>query len=238
MYCSIPKVASTNWKRTLMMIRAHSNVTDTDDLLMMPVHQDVYLRAVGFKFLNDYSAEDIKYRIRNYYKFIFVRHPIERLVSAYKDKFMRSNKWTKHFHRKYGRDIIRTYRENASDTALKYGHNVRFSEFIQYIIDMHKLGGELNKHWDTYDNLCQPCFVRYNYVGKLEHINADSSDLLQHICNGNCSFSFPEIGIKGHSLTTHVTSSIESRLPVSQLRDIEEVYQKDMDLFGYESKTT
>ena len=33
-----------------------------------------------------YDEEAIEYRLRNYFKFMFVRHPLERLVSAFRDR--------------------------------------------------------------------------------------------------------------------------------------------------------
>jgi len=43
-------------------------------------------------------------------KFIVVRHPLQRVVSAYRDKFERVNRWNQYFHKKYGRRIVFRYR--------------------------------------------------------------------------------------------------------------------------------
>jgi hypothetical protein len=53
-------------------------------------------------------------RSRRYRKFIVVRHPFDRVVSAYRDKFVKLNRWTSYFHRKYGRLIVARYRTNSS----------------------------------------------------------------------------------------------------------------------------
>lgn len=233
LYCAIPKVASTNWKRTLLLMRSPMNNTSEQDLLTMPVHQNTYMRAVGLKYLSDYDPKQIEHKVRHYYKFTFVRHPLERLLSAYKDKFVRNNKWTRHFHRRFGRHIIKTYRTNASSNALKFGYNVRFSEFVQYIIDSHASGeADLNKHWNTYSDICQPCLLNYNFVGKLENIERDSSTLLNLICVGKCDFTFPAIGTSPRR-THELMKAAYSRLSSAQIRDIESVYADDMNLFGY-----
>jgi len=39
-------------------------------------------------------------------KFIVVRHPLQRVVSAYRDKFERNNYWNQYFHNKYGKLIV------------------------------------------------------------------------------------------------------------------------------------
>lgn len=43
-------------------------------------------------------------------KFLIARHPIQRLISAYKDKFERYNK---HYHEKYGVNIVAEYRKRG-----------------------------------------------------------------------------------------------------------------------------
>lgn len=42
--------------------------------------------------------------------FLIVRHPLERLLSAYRDKFERANR---HFYEAYGKEIVRRYRPRA-----------------------------------------------------------------------------------------------------------------------------
>ena len=42
---------------------------------------------------------------------LFVRDPMERVLSAYKDKFIKDNKY---FHQWYGRGIIKRYRPNTT----------------------------------------------------------------------------------------------------------------------------
>ena len=55
--------------------------------------------------------------------FLVVRHPFERLVSAYRDKLEKTaNKKSKqhHFFEMYGREIVNKYRPNAT---ILYGKN-------------------------------------------------------------------------------------------------------------------
>lgn len=54
---------------------------------------------------------------RRYKKFLVVRHPLDRVVSAYRDKFVRQNRYSKYFHRKYGRLIVSRYRNKLQSQS-------------------------------------------------------------------------------------------------------------------------
>ena len=40
----------------------------------------------GYKYLSEWPKEEQAEILKKYYKFMFVRHPLERLLSAYRDK--------------------------------------------------------------------------------------------------------------------------------------------------------
>lgn len=66
-------------------------------------------------------------------KFIFVRHPFDRILSAFRNKL--EHPFTDEFQRRYGRKIIGQYRPYASDEAIDAGSDVSFTEFMKYIIN-------------------------------------------------------------------------------------------------------
>ena len=50
-------------------------------------------------------------RYSTYKKFMFVRHPFDRVLSAYKDKLEKKDNESRYnFHREVGRRIIKKYR--------------------------------------------------------------------------------------------------------------------------------
>jgi Sulfotransferase family len=83
--------------------------------------------------LYSFSPVDIQNRLQTYFKFMFVRDPLDRLLSAYYDKFVRIN--GTYFTERYGRRIITKYRRNATEESLAFGHDVRLDEFVKYLID-------------------------------------------------------------------------------------------------------
>uniref|UniRef100_A0A3Q2ZXM8 Carbohydrate sulfotransferase n=1 Tax=Kryptolebias marmoratus TaxID=37003 RepID=A0A3Q2ZXM8_KRYMA len=80
-YCYIPKVACTNWKRVLYALNQGEPYPDLVSIKSSTVH-----KQFKFTLLNDYSRTEIKAKLRHYTKFLFVRDPFVRLVSAYRDK--------------------------------------------------------------------------------------------------------------------------------------------------------
>ena len=86
LYCAVPKVGCTSWKvkLSLMSDSAGDKLLNTHP---SPVDTRRDIAKYGMKMLSTYSPEQIKYRTDNYFKFIFVRHPLEMIVSSYRSKF-------------------------------------------------------------------------------------------------------------------------------------------------------
>ena len=80
-------------------------------------------------FLNDFSRPEIQYRLRNYYKFMFVRNPMERLLSAYRNKFGEN---VGEFRKKYGPVIAKRFRNGRKDPTGNYD-DISFEEFIRLL---------------------------------------------------------------------------------------------------------
>ena len=112
-----------------------------------------------------YSEEELRSRLKEYAKFMFVRHPMERLVSAYRDKFVNNNRsQEKWFFSRYGRKIIKRYRANATRESFAKGHDVTFAEFVQYVIDLPRSNHHImfDNHWRPMHDLCFPCAIQYD----------------------------------------------------------------------------
>lgn len=65
-----------------MVVMGKANTTDPLSILADDSH-----RLHVFRRLDNYTSEEIRYRLDNFMKFMFVRHPFERLLSAYRNKF-------------------------------------------------------------------------------------------------------------------------------------------------------
>ena len=174
-FCFIPKVACTTWKRVLLMLTGKIGTNNAEDVPRPMVHSKTFVNKY-LSSLNNYRPDEIENRLKNYFKFMFVRHPFERIVSAYLDKFVREN----NFQTIYGTDIIKRYRPNATEESLKEGRDVTFEEFVRHVVDSASLEDQtLNEHWQKFYLTCHPCSIQYDFIGKFETLHEDAEFVLK-----------------------------------------------------------
>ena len=108
-YCAVPKVASSTLKMAMALMTGR-----VDETRPINVHDSSYMARVGLTSLhrrlatrdNGTWSTELGRKLERLRKFIVVRHPLQRVVSAYRDKFERVNRWNQYFHNKYGKPIV------------------------------------------------------------------------------------------------------------------------------------
>ena len=135
------------------------------------------------------------------------------------------------------------------------GH-VTFSEFAEFVIDEWTSGRTLDRHWMPQQNICSPCYVHYDFIGRFERLDQDTKHVLAKLTSKAAKLtSFAPIlaklislGPRGRSnITFPVSNSFKSRVPLSQertnfyanvsrdvLRKLVRLYRVDYDLFEYD----
>lgn len=239
LYCYVPKVACTNWRRVMLVLSGRVKVKDMMEIQAKDVHAK-YKRFLPT--LSDMSMEEIQYRLDNYYKFMFIREPFERLLSAYRNKLQ--SKSSKYFRNTFGRSIIKRFRESQENgdndmeeeeegADLKaMNDTVHFHEFLQYLVDPVRRE-PLNEHWAKYYKLCHPCFVNYDFVGKYDTINSDASHVLKSL-HVDHLIKFPARSASyRYSRTFTRLSDYYKDIPPQLLRRVYKSYQPDFVLFNF-----
>ncbi|XP_074648962.1 carbohydrate sulfotransferase 10-like [Tubulanus polymorphus] len=90
LYCEIPKVGTSIWRYTLLHTTGKLRTTNLSLINDLDVKQSIYFKSLGLiRSLSSYSQDEKTERLKTYFKFLFVRHPFERLLSAYLDKIVR-----------------------------------------------------------------------------------------------------------------------------------------------------
>ncbi|XP_049622050.1 carbohydrate sulfotransferase 13 [Suncus etruscus] len=226
LYCYVPKVACTNWKRVLLALNQ-----GLQDPGAIPAHE---AHARGrLPSLADFRPSEINLRLRTYLAFLFVREPFERLASAFRNKFSRP--FSNDFRQRYGTRIIRRMRPLAQPEALARGHDVRFSEFLTYLLDPRTRREEpFNEHWERAHALCHPCRLRYHVIGKFETLQEDAAFVLG-LTGVSSALRFPNPppsqpqGPSGQDRAMRLFQDIS---PFYQRR-LYELYKMDFLLFNY-----
>lgn len=162
-FCHVPKVASTSLKRMFYFIQM-----DKSDILPADISRNIVhvKNSQVLRSLKTYDIKKARYMIKHYKKLIFVRNPYTRLLSAYTDKFFAT--YSSLFRELFGKNIVKTMRtSNESDIPT-------FKEFLQYMVRYPEdKRFQTERHWMTAENLCRPCELNYDYIGKFETLKQD-----------------------------------------------------------------
>ncbi|EFX71975.1 hypothetical protein DAPPUDRAFT_326687 [Daphnia pulex] len=230
LYCDVPKVASTNLKRLMLILSGKITAKQFSSIPRLTVHDNNPMLH-----LDAFDLTDIlKIGRANYSKFIFVRHPYERLVSAYQDKLAGDNTF---FQKVIGREIVEKYRKKPTQLSLNNGHDVTFPEFVSYVVDEWKQNQrQLDVHWRPASDLCLPCSMEYDFIGKFETMNQDVDFLLQRLNESYLSNLF-KLSKTPTKTTLALWKKSIKEISHQQLSDLNDIFAEDFLLFGYPQYT-
>ncbi|XP_072916854.1 carbohydrate sulfotransferase 12-like [Hemitrygon akajei] len=243
-YCYVPKVACTNWKRIMILLSQSllNQGTPYRDPLEIPrdlVHNSSSHSTFSkfFKRYGSFSKQLMKLRLKKYTKFLFVRDPFVRLISAFRSKFAAQNN---DFYRRFARPMLRLYSNYSNppqtvDEAFSAGIKLTFTNFIQYLLDPQtEKEVPFNEHWRQVYRLCHPCQINYDFIGKLESLDEDATYLLK-LLKVDKLVQFPS------SSRNQTVASWEhewfAKIPVAWRRKLYEIYNPDFVIFGYPKPT-
>lgn len=219
LYCYVPKVASSNMRRLILALQGK---VDNPDVIKE-------FDRRGFEFLGDFNASRRDEMIKTYFKFLFVRHPLERLVSAYRHRVIgeRSD-----LHRRYGVHIVKKYRGLNSSKPVQ-GNDVTFREFIRYLLDTK--AKYMNAHWKPIFNICHPCLIPYEFIGSVDRVDIDVSALLENI-HFTRKVSFPKRQEYYNPLNKQEALIYYRNVTYHEMEKLRRLYKKDFQcfLFGRE----
>ncbi len=105
--------------------------------------------------------------MKSYWKVAILRNPLERLVSAYRDKIIGANRKT--HEKKWSKEIMSMFNVTEVD----------FDTYLQWVIKTpNKL---LNEHFAPSYLLINPCIVRYNYYGNFKRLSEEMQLVSKHL---------------------------------------------------------
>ena len=187
------------------------------------------------KRLKSYSKQDQSMILKTYFKFTFVREPFERLLSAYKDKFVYSRKMDRYLLKRHGREILKNFRPNASQRAYEELNDITFHEFVEYLV---KEGSDrttrvMDFHWDNYVNICEMCSIDYDFIGHYETMEQDITDFLAAARLPSQDARIFEAYKHTSPKTSSELLKYYSQIPLEWINSLGRIYNTSFEMFGY-----
>ena len=190
---------------------------------------------MAMRFFKRFPEQEQNRMLATYFKFTFVREPLERLVSAYKDKFVYLRSEDIYYRRLHGRDILKNYRPNASRRSLEEINDIRFGEFMEYLVKKgsDKTTRVMDQHWDNYVNVCGMCDIEYDFIGHYETMEQDLSEFIKaaRLSPQNAK------RFSGYKHTPSKTSAsllnYYSQIPLKWIDRLGQIYNASFIMFGY-----
>ncbi|KAJ7376054.1 Carbohydrate sulfotransferase 11 [Desmophyllum pertusum] len=166
---------------------------------------------------------------QTYTKFMFVREPFERLLSAYRDVFLGWWKRSADFWKSY-RKRVREYLVSSGRLGINTSaDNTTFEEFATYVVLKHRNGKDLQEHWRPMYDLCHPCYIQFDFIGHYETLMDDAQFILRKT-NVDDKVQFPEWRPTD---TNDLMQKYYSNLTLLRIAQLQSVYKDDLELFGY-----
>ena len=230
--CTIPKAGCTSWKWLLARLQqdpvVHKLYLQDMEANVNPgfIHRSGYIKRYGLKILQSFSKTKRQNILRTYTKIITVRDPMVRMMSGYRDKLVPHKDGKCPFCKHLGKNIIKHYRKDGS--ANKSHRTVTELEFLQALVGDKSLVNINGGHWASYNSLCGPCSVQYDYISQLETANEDSGNLIKFIFNSTLRLPHhhpSNSSLKYTDFLQNITSDLKQK--------VLDRYLFDMEMFGY-----
>ena len=242
-YCRLAKVGSSAWKTLLIPLISDQEMQEK----VLKMKTNLQLSSTMNELFSSKNVDTSHQKMseyltmQKYFTFVFVRHPLDRLVSAYTDKILKpkSHVW----------DYLKT------DLRQRNGQ-VNFQNFLRMVLkSLDKCNSQtttcfnskINHHWQPYYQLCEFCDVKYDYIGRLETFNHDVQEVLiqanlteyiqlrnikqvhQSTTMSTSQFEVDEDGIQAKKLTKEYFKNVEESI----VKKIIQYFELDFLLFQY-----
>ena len=163
-------------------------------------------------------------RLKAHYKIIFVRHPLSRAISAWRNKFVENHSaW----YKPWAQRMVRMFRANFTKKDLARP-TPTFLEFVRYITE----SGDNEVHWKPVWLFYRPCRFHFDFVGRLETLSDDMNFLLEKL-NITGKGQYRARDPKTRTTDLELAKKTLATLPHNIFKRLVTKYEEDFRLFGY-----
>jgi len=255
-WCPVYKAASTNWMHNLLhlagkkndeiekIIKNHPNQPNEQARIVAPLTSLSNLERIS-------KQEDARL-------LLIVRHPFDRLVSAFRDKLEQchgpqnctlENNW---YYKKYGKNIVSQYRTKAiekfGDSFFDEKNNFgaplpvmrtwrssaypSWWEFVQYILDTSP--STYDEHWKPSSLYCSVCSFPYNHILHFETIQVEERLFAEEMGAGDLIHPRWENRNDEGLHKEEILGKYFSLLDDQDINALYRIYEDDFKMFGYQ----
>lgn len=216
-FCPLPKVANSSLKAFLYEaeMREAGMKRQLRRLDKKTVHNVLFGPLLKpFQLPDDMLATALT--DKTYSRFVFVRHPVNRLVSCYLDRVQTPRSGA--------------HKDAVQELGLSVGENIPFGDFVELIAG--QTVQEMNLHWRPQYHECRFDLVPYDNVYRFETMSEGMQEVLGRYyptvadrIDGSLNYS-PKATGAGSRVEELVTPALNQM--------IRKIYSEDFRAFGYD----
>ena len=201
-------------------------------------HQGSFLRKMDLTW-----DKGLTTKIRNLTKFFIVRHPYDRLISAYNSKLGPNSMKGSGFSG-MARNIIKVNNPKMTPAELSERKHPTFAEFI-HALTTRKIDTR-NNHWIPFAQFCNPCAVDFDYLLRIESLNYDAQPIMDQLgvnadhviekgyaTNKRLRYKDPALVIDKTAYVVLKRLDPFKDVPKSDMDLLRKMYALDLKLYGY-----
>jgi len=222
MGCLQPKVASTTWHQHFYCLESE---TRREEIGLLPREEQADLLSAP-------SDPDVETLASTSVSFSMVRHPFERLVSAYQDKIANNPEG----HLRLWKGVYKMIESQYGDKT--------FPSFVKWLVgwkEVHEdlcpdpdedtpVACEMNPHWSQLQDRCFYCALTYKVIAKFETFQEDLR-YIGYLAN----VTFNEGVRENHTGKTTSLRALKffRQLTQGEVGALYNLYREDFLMFGY-----
>ena len=188
------------------------------------IHEVKAITYFGLQYLHKYSEEQIQSQFKDYYKFMFVRNPYDRLLSAFRNKIENPSSKNATVYKR----TVRLVKEKFRSSTHRDNDTVTFEEFLEFVTFSLFHGIKTNLHFAPYKNLLNACSLKFDFIGRVETFSEDAPVIINLLFDKEIQLP-QENKSKGNKSTMEYYSTVSDGV----IEKIHELYKEDFTMYSY-----
>lgn len=237
-YCNVFKAASSTWLKNFNLLAGY-----TEQEIMKG--KTPLIELARKRYPRPTVAELRKAMNANPHPltFMIARHPLERLVSGYRNKILSGHM----YYRRLSQTILNKYKDMGGAMEIKIETRASrvpekskqslvvpsFSQFVQFILDEVRERHKLDEHWMPMNTLCTPCLVHFDVFAKVETMEEDGNYII-NLAGIQDIIKLQRINPSETGPVGEVAKDFICQISKTQMDGLLHLYRDDIKLFNYD----